>query len=119
MKLFASALIAIAAACFLVNASLAEDKKDKPKETTVTGTLVCAKCTLKEKGITKCTNAVQVKEGDKLVTYFLDDKGTKESYHEEVCGSGSKKEGTVVTGVVTEKDGKKWIKPSKVEVKKA
>ncbi len=118
MKLFAPVMIAIAAACFLASGSFAEDKKDKPKESTLTGTIVCAKCTLKEKGVAKCTTAVQVKDGDKLVTYYLDDKGSKEDYHEAVCGGGVKKEGTV-TGVVSEKDGKKWVKPSKVEYKKA
>jgi hypothetical protein len=103
----------------MASGSIAEDKKetDKPKETKLSGNLLCAKCTLKEKGITKCTNALQVKDGDKVVTYFLDDKGTKESYHEGICGAGAKKEATV-TGVVSEKDGKKWIKPSKVELKK-
>jgi hypothetical protein len=89
-------------------------RADEKKEVTLKGTIVCAKCALKE--AKKCTTAIQVKEGDKLVTYCLDDKGTAESYHEAVCG-GEKKEGTVV-GVVTEKDGKKWIKPSKVEYSK-
>jgi hypothetical protein len=80
-------------------------RADDKKEVTLKGTIVCAKCPLKE--TKKCTTAIQVKEGDKLVTYCLDDKGTAESYHEAVCG-GEKKEGTVV-GVVTEKDS--WTKP--------
>lgn len=120
MKLFACAVFAVAAACLLASGSRAEDKKhqESAKETTLKGSLVCAKCTLKEKGVSKCTNAIQVKEGDKTITYLLDDKGTKESYHDDICGNGKKKEVTV-TGIVSEKDGKKWIKPSKVEVKKA
>ena len=89
-------------------------KADDKKEVTLKGTVLCAKCALKE--TKKCTTAIQVKEGDKTVTYYLEDKGTGEDYHEPVCG-GEKKEGTV-TGVVTEKDGKKWVKPSKVDYAK-
>src|SRR5207249_9337519 len=61
----------------------------------------------------KCVTAIRVKEGDKTVTYYLQDKGNGEEYHEAVCG-GEKKKGTVV-GTVSMKDGKKWVKPSKVE----
>ena len=89
----------------------AEDKK----EVKLTGTLVCGKCTLKE--TPKCSNVLQVKEGDKVVNYLLDDQGVKESYHEGVCG-GEKVEGVTVTGTVTETDGKRTIKPTKVETKK-
>lgn len=85
------------------------------KEVKVTGTLVCGKCALKETA--KCSNVLQVKEGGKTVNYYLDDKGMKEPYHEGVCG-GDKIEGVTVTGTVTEKDGKKTLKPTKVETKK-
>lgn len=90
-------------------------KPDEPKQVKMTGTLVCMSCTLGEGK--KCANALQVKEKDKLVNYILDDKGTKEDYHEGVCGGG-KIENVTVTGVVSEKDGKKIIKPSKVDIKK-
>ena len=89
---------------------------DKPAEVKLTGTLVCAKCKLKAEGVKKCTNALQVKEGEKTVTYLLEDKGTGEGYHEDLCGGGEKANVTVV-GKVSEKDGKKWVKPSKVEAK--
>src|SRR4051794_29656021 len=84
------------------------------KEVTLKGNILCAKCALNM--AEKCTTAIQVKDGDKKVTYLFEDKGSSETYHEEVCG-GEGKEGTV-TGVVSDKDGKKWIKPSKVEYKK-
>ena len=89
-------------------------RAEEKKEVTLKGTVLCAKCALSE--TPKCATAIQVKDGDKTVTYYFDDKGTKEEYHEAVCG-GEKKAGTV-TGTVTEKDGKKWIKPSKVEYAK-
>ena len=104
---------ALAAAAALGTAwtATADDKN----EMNLTGTLVCGKCGLKT--TSKCSNVLQVKEGDKVVNYFLDDKGNGESYHEDVCG-GEKVEGVSVTGTVSEKDGKKYIKPTKVEKKK-
>jgi hypothetical protein len=84
------------------------------KEVTLKGTIMCAKCALKE--AKKCQTVIRVKEEGKEVTYDFDDKGNKEEYPEEVCG-GTKKEGTV-TGTVFEKEGKKWIKPTKVEYTK-
>jgi hypothetical protein len=88
--------------------------EDKGKEVTVKGTILCAMCALKE--TTKCQTAIQVKEGEKTVTYYFDDKGEKEGYHDPICG-GEKKQGSVV-GKVTERDGKKYITPSKVEYAK-
>jgi hypothetical protein len=86
-----------------------------PKEITVTGTLVCAKCKLKAEGVKTCTNALVVKEGEKSVTYILKDKGDDETYHE--CGGGEKL-GVTVAGTLSEKDGKKLLTPTKVTVKK-
>jgi len=107
------AAVALAAGVFAFGAVVLAE--DKPKEVKLVGSLVCGKCQLKDS--TKCNNVLQVKEGDKLVNYVLADAGAKEPYHEGVCG-GDKVEGVTVTGVVTEKDGKKTIKPSKVELKK-
>ncbi|HJZ53732.1 MAG TPA: DUF6370 family protein [Gemmataceae bacterium] len=93
----------------------AAGKPDEAKEVKMTGTMVCASCTLNE--TKKCVNVLQVKEKDKLVNYYIDDKGNKEDYHDGVCGGG-KIENVTITGVVSEKEGKKWIKPSKVDIKK-
>jgi len=101
-------LTLISGAIFLLAAVVAA--QEKGKEVTLKGTLLCAKCTLGKTA--ECTTAIQVKEGDKTVTYYLDDKGAGEEHHEPICG-GAKKEGTVV-GTVHEKDGQKYIKPSKV-----
>jgi hypothetical protein len=64
----------------------------------------------------KCQTVIQVKDGDKTVTYYLDDRGNREGHHEPVCG-GDRKEGSV-TGTILEKDGKKMIKPKRVEYAK-
>lgn len=88
---------------------------DDAKETKLTGTLVCGKCHLKETA--KCSNVLQVKDGEKVVNYSLTDKGNGEPYHEGVCG-GDKVANVTVVGTVTDKDGKKVVKPSKVELPK-
>ena len=109
---FVSGLLVMVVLVFWTGVQAGEKKEDK--EVTLKGTILCAKCALKE--APKCQTAIQVKEGGKAVTYYLDDKGAGETYHENVCG-GDRKEGTVV-GAVAEKDGKKWIKPTKVEYAK-
>ena len=105
-----SVALALIAVCVFLGGLRAQEKK----EVTLKGTILCAKCALKE--AKKCQTAIQVKEDGKTVTYYLDDKGMKEEYHEPVCG-GDRKEGTV-TGTVHEHDGKKFIKPTKVEYAK-
>jgi hypothetical protein len=113
-----SLVIAVAVAVGLsgFGVALADEKPAaKDKETKLTGTLVCGKCSLKEDKT--CTNVLQVKEGDKTVNYRIVDKGAGEEYHEGVCGDGKIEKVTVI-GTVSEKDGKKMVKASKVELPK-
>ena len=107
------ATFAVFALVFCFNAVQAE-KKEADKEVTLKGKMVCGKCTLKV--CDDCTNVLQVEKDGKTINYFLDDKGKAETYHKAICPPKKSQEATV-TGVVTEKDGKQWIKPSKVEVK--
>jgi hypothetical protein len=109
MRLAISLVAALALTGLFLGAARAADK-----EVTLKGTILCAKCELKETN--KCVTAIKVKQTGKDVVYYFLDKGAKENYHEEVCGGGVK-EGTVV-GVVSEKDGKKWVTPKKVEYTK-
>jgi hypothetical protein len=104
------AIVSLSLGCVLALLAVAVLAQDKGKEVTLKGTLMCAKCTLGK--TTECTTAIQVKEGDKTTTYYLDDKGAGEEHHEPICG-GAKKEGTV-TGTVSEREGQKYIKPTKV-----
>jgi hypothetical protein len=89
-------------------------RADDAKPVTVKGAIMCAKCELKESK--KCETVVVVKEDGKNITYYFKDKGASEEHHEPVCGGG-RKEGTV-TGVIMTENGKKWIKPDKVEYSK-
>lgn len=96
----------------LATFAFAEEKKGKGKEETLKGTFVCTKCSLGE--TPACGNAIKVKVDGKDVVYYLADTGRKEKYHGKFCTSPA--EGSV-TGVVSEKDGKKIITPSKDGVK--
>jgi hypothetical protein len=102
--LAASLALAIA---LIVSVNLRAEEK---KEVTLKGQVMCA-CELEPSQ--QCHTVVRVKEGDTEVTYYFRDPGSKDSYHESVCGHG-RREATVI-GLVAEVDGKKWITPSKVE----
>jgi len=101
----------IALAVFVLTAlTLAVSAQSKP--TTLTGKITCAKCDLKiEK---ECATVIVVKENGKDVVYYLDAKSSKAN-HDAICHTP--KQGSV-TGVVSEKDGKKTITTTKVEFQK-
>jgi hypothetical protein len=81
------------------------------EEKTLKGTITCAKCGLKEADA--CHTVIQVKEDDKDVTYYFDKSSTDyKKTHKEICQEAKKGS---VTGKVSEKDGKKYIKVTKVE----
>lgn len=82
-------------------------------EKTFTGEGKCAKCTLKETDT--CQNVVQVKEGDKTVTYYLVRNDVSNKFHENVCKETKR---VTVTGTVKEVDGKQHLTPSKIELAK-
>ena len=99
----------VSLASYTVNA---DDKKDKDTKT-LEGKLVCTKCKLSETD--SCGNALQVKDGDKVITYYIKDKGKGEKYHK--C---SGEQDAKVTGkIVKDKDDEKklWITDAKVEKK--
>lgn len=82
-------------------------------EKTITGEGKCAKCALKE---TKaCQNVVQVKEGDKTVTYYLVQNDVSKKFHDNICQESKK---VKATGTVKEVDGKMQLTPTKIELVK-
>jgi len=84
-------------------------------ETTLTGKVMCAKCALKKADATKCQDVLVVKTGDKTAEYYVEKNAVAEKFG-HVCG-GEKP--AVVTGTVSEKDGKTWIAPSKMDEPKS
>jgi hypothetical protein len=80
---------------------------------TLSGDGKCAKCALKE--TKECQNTVQVKEGDKTVTYYLVQNDVSKDFHDNIC-KGPKK--VKATGTVKEVDGKMQLTATKIEVVK-
>jgi hypothetical protein len=88
---------------------------DTSKEVTITGTMVCAKCTLHE--TKSCQNVVQVEKDGKTVNYYLKQNDVSKAAHDPICGGSSEK--VTVTGTVKEKDGKQVMTPTKIDVVKS
>ncbi len=105
-KFWSAALCITVLAMFVVPAVSAE------KEVKLTGKLTCAKCDLKL--AQACATAMVAKEKGKEVVYYVEDKSGKAG-HEQFCKGA--REGTV-TGTVSEKDGKKTITVTSIELKK-
>jgi len=85
------------------------------KEMTVTGMMVCAKCTLHE--TKECQNVVQVEQDGKTVNYYLEQNDVSKAAHDPICTGAPEK--VTVTGTVNEKDGKEMMTPAKIDVVKS
>jgi hypothetical protein len=81
---------------------------DAGKELTVTGTIVCAKCTLARPDAKDCQNVLVA--DDKTEYYMVKNEVAEKFGH--LC-KGAKP--AVVTGTVTDKDGKTWIDATRIE----
>jgi hypothetical protein len=102
------ALFAVAVMfCLTASFTMADDAA---KTVTLKGTATCAKCDLQK--TEKCQAALVVKEDGKDVVYYIKGPEAK-TIHSEVCKAP--KENVEVTGVVSEKDGQKWITTAKKE----
>jgi hypothetical protein len=83
------------------------------KEVTITGEGTCAKCGLHETD--KCQTVIQAQEDGKTVTYYLAQNKVSKNFHENVCKEAHN---VTATGTVKEKDGKKVLTASKIELVK-
>jgi predicted ATPase len=84
---------------------------DDAKSTTITGNMVCGKCTLHETA--SCQNVIQVEKDGKTVNYYLAKNDVSNALHEDVCHGDTEK--VTATGTVTEKDGKEILTATKLE----
>jgi hypothetical protein len=83
-------------------------------EITVSGTVACAHCTLKREGVTSCQDVLVAKDASGTATDYYITKNDVAKKFGHVCSGETP---ATVTGTVAEKDGKKWITPSKMEKK--
>ena len=84
---------------------------DDATTTTITGNMVCGKCTLHETA--SCQNVIQVEKDGKTVNYYLTKNDTSDAMHDDVCHGDTEK--VTATGTVVEKDGKEMLTVSKLE----
>ncbi len=105
MKMLAKAGLALALVLGLMAVANAAD------ETTVTGKVMCAKCTLKKADATKCQDVVVANGAE----YYVEKNDVAKKFGHTCQGEKD----VTVTGTVSEKDGKKWIAPSKMEAPKS
>lgn len=74
---------------------------------------MCAKCELNLQD--KCQTVIQVKDGDKTVTYYLAANDVAKAFHKDIChGSAS----VTAKGTVETVDGKQVLTASAIEIKK-
>lgn len=109
LKLTIALLAAVAVTGFTASAFAGDNK-----EITISGDMVCGKCKLHE--TEKCQNVVQVMEDGKTVNYYLKQNAASKAEHSAVCHGDTEK--VTVTGTVEEKDGKKMLTPTKIDVAK-
>jgi hypothetical protein len=78
-----------------------------------TGEATCAKCDL---GVAdKCQLAINVTKDGKTETILADQNAVAKGFHSEICKTSKK---VNYEGKITEKDGKKTIELTKIEVAK-
>jgi len=108
MKTIAKVSLALALAIGLAAVVSAGD------ETTVSGQVMCAKCSLKKADADKCQDVLVSKDDSGNTTEYYIEKTDAAKAFGHVCQN---QKAAVVTGTVSEKDGKMWIAPSKMEEK--
>lgn len=82
------------------------------EDVTLSGTVVCAKCSLKKEDAKQCQDVLVTKDtaGAKAEYYIVKNEVSSKFGH-----GCTKETPATVTGEVSEKDGKKWIAPSRME----
>lgn len=98
----------IIAMSFAGGAALAE----QDEAVTLSGEMMCAKCTLKVEGVTKCQDVLVTKgeDGEKTHYYVVKNEVAEKAGH--TCAS---KRPVTATGTIAEQDGRIWLTASSLE----
>jgi len=105
-----SIALAVSVATLVLAGALRAAAADEP--VTLKGEIKCAKCTLKDAKATECQNVLQTEVEGKKVNYVLVESDAAKEFKGKACREGQK---VKVTGTVTEVDGKKQMKATKIE----
>jgi len=80
-------------------------------ETTLTGKIMCAKCTLKKADAKECQDVLVVTDTQgAMKEYYITKNAVLEKFGHTCTGEKP----AVVTGSVSQKEGKTWIAPTKM-----
>ena len=79
-------------------------------DTVLKGDMVCAKCFLKKPDAKECQDVLLVSTSSETVEYYI----TKNKVSTDSGEACTDKIPATVTGVVSEKDGRKWITATKI-----
>ena len=105
MRRFVHSVVGLAVALAIAVPAYAADE-------TLTGTLMCALCTLKKADAKECQDILVVTKDDKsTIEYYV----VKNEVTEKAGEACTVKIPVTITGTVSEKDGKKWVTPTKIE----
>jgi hypothetical protein len=96
------------AVCMALGLALAAGAEDA---VSLTGDLVCAKCTLAKADAKDCQDVLVVAAGDATKEYYLVKNEVAKAFGHACMG----KKPAAVTGSVEEKDGKQWLTATKIE----
>jgi hypothetical protein len=79
---------------------------------TLSGHMMCAKCTLKVEGVAECQDVVVTKGEDEHDGHYW---VVKNEIAEKAGKACMTKRPVTVTGTLTEQDGRSWITPTRIE----
>lgn len=88
---------------------------DDAKTVTVSGKIICAKCTLHADDAKECQNVLVTEKDGKSVVYYMAKNAVTEDFG-HVCKAEKQ---VVATGTIAEKDGHTWINATKIEQPKS